>query len=161
MILPGIFAAVVTVLVWILAQVLLFGFVDPKIRFRLRLFLYGISFLFFLVWQSSTALLNLFNGILLHLLLFCTFMEFYYCIDRPVTLRILAEAKKSADHILRLDKLYRSYDLEYMIGRRLEALMSSGYLFKKEDRYYLTSKGKFFAGIFEKGSALFGVNRGT
>lgn len=159
MISQGIAAATMTAAGWIAAQALLLGFFPERLRFRGRLLLYAFSLGFFLVWQWESVPLNLLNGLLLHLLLFCTFMEWYYCVDRPVTLRILVEAWKRKGEPLERANLYRSYGLDYMIGRRLEALASSGYLEARGERYYLTRKGKLFAAVFERGSRLFGVRQ--
>lgn len=156
MILSGMVAAGTTIWGWILAQVLLLRWVGPRFHFRARLWLYLVSFFIFLIWQWTTFPLNILNGSLLHLLLFCTFMEFYYYIDRPITLRILVEAKK-AGHRLDRNQLDQAYDLNYMIQRRLEILAATGYLKPEGGRYYLTFRGRFLASIFARGSALFGV----
>ncbi|MBI4224441.1 MAG: hypothetical protein HY609_05860 [Deltaproteobacteria bacterium] len=159
MILPGILAAGVTLLGWVLAQILFLRWVDHRIHFRARFFLYLLSFLIFLVWQRPTPPLNILNGALLHLLFFCNFMAFYYAVAQPVTLRILVEAKKSPQGILEKNRLYQNYSLRFMIQKRLSALVQSGYLAKEGERYFLTAKGKWFARIFLKGSELYGVER--
>lgn len=159
MVLPGISAALFTTACWLAAQIAFLGFVPHRCHLRVRLFLYALSLASFFIWQWSTSWLNLLNGALLHLLFFCTFMEFYYCVDRPITLRILVETKKEPEQKLNPEKLYQSYPLEYMIQRRLEALTACGYLLEREGYYHLTPKGRFFAKIFEYGSRLFGVDR--
>ncbi|OGQ44892.1 MAG: hypothetical protein A3H42_06310 [Deltaproteobacteria bacterium RIFCSPLOWO2_02_FULL_46_8] len=159
MIISGVFTAVVTILLWILSQILVLGFCPRHSHFKVGLFLYGLSFVGFLVWEWPTSWLNLLNGGLLHILFYCTFMEFYYYIDRPITLRILVEARKNLNRVLDINKLHQTYDLKYMIQRRLKSLVASGYIAEKNANFYLTTKGKIFAKIFEKGSKIFGVIR--
>lgn len=159
MIISGIFTAVVTILIWILSQIVVLGFCPRHSHFKVGLLLYCLSFAGFFVWEWPTSGLNLLNGSLLHVLLYCTFMEFYYYIDRPITLRILVEARKSLNRVLDVNKLHQTYDLKYMIRRRLRSLVASGYIVEKNANFYLTPRGKVFAKIFERGSKIFGATR--
>lgn len=159
MIVPGIVAAAATVAGWIFAQALFLGLVPRRLRFRANGLLYGAAFAAYLVWQWSTLPLNWLNGALVHILLFCTFMEFYYYIDRPVTLRLLREADQNPGKILDVLAMEGSYNLETMLCRRLETLVAGGWLCSRGGRFHLTARGKMFAALFEKGTRLFGVRR--
>lgn len=86
------------------------------------------------------------NGLLVHVLLYCTWVEAFYCVDRPVTLRILVEFVKAPAGSLTLAEIRAIYGLDQMITSRLEIMCINGYLEEIDERYVLTGKGRTLAG---------------
>ena len=94
---------------------------------------------------GTPATLGLANGLLVHVLLYCTWMEAFYYVDRPVTLRILVEFVKAPGGYLTLSDMRRVYGLEQMIVWRLESMRTNGYVVERDGRFTLTRKGRVFA----------------
>lgn len=165
MIVQGILFAVATIAAWILAQMLILKKIDRLRHLRWMCVMYlGSLMLYFWAFVCFAPVISwdefgLWNGALVHILLFCTFMEFYFYVDRPVTLRILVEIYNNPSRSLELNTLNNLYDLRYMIERRLGSLVNSGYMIQEDTTYYLTQKGKRFAKLFTWGTSLLGNKR--
>jgi hypothetical protein len=97
------------------------------------------------------------NGLMVHLLLYCTWVEAFYYIDRPVTLRILVEFVKAPRHRLTLEAIRAVYGLEQMISGRLEIMRVNGYVAERSGRYVLTGKGRLFARLIRAVRRTLGV----
>jgi hypothetical protein len=85
-------------------------------------------------------------AVLLHLLFFFNWCQFFFYVDRSITLRLLVEFVKSPDGVRTLDEIRGVYDLERMIRARMSVLHRNGWLVKGPDgRDRLTWKAKFVA----------------
>lgn len=113
----------------------------------------------FLFLQIAPAVdrLALCNGLFLHLLIFFNYVQCFYYITQPVTIRMLEEFLKAPGERLTLEELKTSYGLSHMIQARLETLAQNGYARRQGDRYALAPRGKFFAEAFQGVRKLFGV----
>lgn len=158
----GMILAFLTVGGWVFLQPLVLRLVPPRRHFRAILFLYAASFTAYLLlyWNfaESFRILDLLpNGALLHLLLFCTTMQCYYYVDRPITLRILVELSKRPGERLFLKELQSLYSVPFMVAKRLEILSDSAYITRRDEKWFLTRKGIFFARIFRLGGRVLGT----
>lgn len=110
--------------------------------------------------QSSVTLSPIpgaINGCVMLWLYYCTWIEAYYFIDRPVTFRILVELVRSPGGTLTLAQMKSFYSLEEMIDHRLKSMILNGYLTETDGRYSLTAKGRTFAAVFRTIRGIYNV----
>ncbi len=93
---------------------------------------------------DAPALAHL-HAYLWHLLLFFAYAEFYYMVERSVTLRFLAEILQRPGGQAALDGLRADYNVEHMIRRRLALLEENGFIEQREGRWRLKPKGRRMA----------------
>lgn len=161
----GVLLASFTVGIWIIALRILLKRVRTRHRFFFTLKLYGLSLGLYLLVQiliptplgSSNAprSLDLFNGLLLHLLLFCATFEFYYTMERSINFRLLVELLEASQGTLTFDEIQSRYNLRGVLKRRMDSFVDNGYIYQRGDRYFLTKRAAFFAKIFWLGSKLY------
>lgn len=96
-------------------------------------------------WSRSSAALGVLNGLLVLALLYGTWVEGFYYVDRPVTLRVLVEFVKAPGRRLTLDEVRAVYGLEHMITSRLETMRENALVEQRDGRWVLTRKGFLFA----------------
>ena len=159
-------------LIWLVAQIVLFQRARPAKKFMiftgLFLFLpmcYFISYLatpadlYFLphAYCRASNALGLTNGLILLLLIYFTYSEVFFYIDRPLTLTILIEFLRKPEAFLTLDELKSRFQLESIIHARLENMELNGYLARTGQQFYLTQKGILFAKLFRLIRQIFGV----
>ncbi|MFQ5915292.1 MAG: hypothetical protein ACE5JS_19150 [Nitrospinota bacterium] len=157
----GLVLSLVLVLFWVLAQLVVVHTLRPVRIFNAMTLLFAPTFPAFIGVYALTPpsffglpeglthtpmALGLVNGLMVHLLLYCTWVEGFYCVDRPVTLRILVEFVKAPSGTLTLGQMQSVYSLEEMVIRRLESMQVNGYLEERAGRYVLTPKGRAMAG---------------
>ncbi len=93
-------------------------------------------------YAATPSRLGLVNGLVIHLLLYCTWMQGFYYVDRSVTLRLLVELVKAPGGRLALADVRAIYGLAQMIDRRMKSLVESGYVEETDGRFVLTPKGR-------------------
>lgn len=142
-------------------QILTAHTLRPQRTFPLLIGLLVVSYpvYVFLFFRTTTSVdrLALFNGLFLHSLFFFNYMQCFYYITQPVTIRMLEEFMKAPGERLTLGELKKSYGLTHMIQTRLETLTRNGHVRQEGDRYLLTRRGRFFAESFRGVRTLFGV----
>lgn len=166
--LTGLLISYSLISLWIVVQVLVFHIFSVRDKFKTLtvLFLPTLPVFGLAYWSLSgkTSLLEMSdliwfgNGLFVHCLLYGAWVQFFYAVERPVTLRILEELSKSPDQTLSISQMQEIYGLGHMISRRLDALVSSGYCIEKEGRYFLTGQGRAFAVFFKLGRHIFHAN---
>ena len=148
------------ILLWGGLQPIIFHVSSPQSRFQSMVtwFFPTVPVYFLLYWLTPANLwwlpgrlaatpyaLGLLNGFLIHALLFLTCVQFYYHVDRSITLRLLTEFGRAPGGLLTLGQIRQKYGLEDIIQSRLEAMVLNQFLFLRENRYYLTTKGRLAA----------------
>ena len=161
------------ILAWIASQIAVFQILRPARKFLAFTLLYlptlplfGILYcltphnLGFLpaAFSQTPFWPGMINGLLLHLLLYCTYGECFFYIDRPLTLQMLVEFLKTPGGTLTALELSKRYSMERMIRERLDSMLLNGYLRKDGDRFFLLPKGRMFAKIFAFIRAILGVD---
>ena len=103
---------------------------------------------FFLPQRCSLASywLGLSSGFFAHVIFFFTYVEFFYYVERAVTLRILVELSKKT--ISTLEDIQKTYNVEKMLTERLEVMRENGFVYLKNGLWHPTSKGSLFAKAF-------------
>lgn len=158
--LKGYLLSACLVIFWIITQITVFHIVQPKKKFWTLTLLFMGTFPFYALFYfwippnffflppslSQTPLwVGFANGLILHILLYGTYVECFYYVDRPLTLRMLVEVLQAPGHTLTLHELQTRYSFREMIRSRLEAMVHNGYLLAEAQGYRLTSKGRVFA----------------
>jgi len=97
---------------------------------------------------AATAVpLGMLNGMLILVLLFLTCVQFYYHLNRAISLRILIEFERAAGRSMTLDQIERACSLGSLIGGRLEALVAYGLVFRFGEYYHLGPGGRIAAAV--------------
>lgn len=92
---------------------------------------------------------NFLLGIAVYILLFFGYCQFYFIIDRSVSVRIMIEIEKAKDKQLTLEAIKRIYSPDYIFLRRLQQMVDSRYLVKDSEGYKNSRKGIMTAKLFE------------
>ena len=157
----GIILSLTVIFACAVVQILTAHTLRPERTFPFLIGLFVVSFpvyVFLFVHTAASAnRLALFNGLFLHSLFFFNYMQCFYYITQPVTIRMLEEFLKAPGERLTLEELKKIYGLTHMIQTRLETLARNGYARQEGDRYLLTRRGRFFAESFSGVRTLFGV----
>jgi hypothetical protein len=156
----GVVLSVALVVVWTVAQIVAVHVLRPTRMFVVLTALFAATVPIYVVlyaitpanlgvlpaaWAATPPALGLADGLLVHGLLYCTWMQGFYYVDRPVTLRLLVEFVKAPGGSLTLAQMRAVYGLPQMIERRLISLRDNGYVEERDGRFVLTPKGRLFA----------------
>lgn len=159
---------------WVCAQLVVFHVTHPRQLFRTLTLLFVLSLPVYIACYlltpptlgflprelaQSPLLLGLLNGLILHHLLYVTYVAFFYYIDRPLTLRILIALLKDPQRKWTLSELQTVYQLTHMIQRRLEAMEAGRLVVEREGRYFLTPKGRRIGKFFYWGKTFLKIGR--
>lgn len=159
--LKGIIISLALTFLWVAAQVTIFHIRRPRRVFLSMVYLFSMTLplfplvylitppdLFFLPRHCSRASewLGLGTGFFAHILLFFAYVEFFYYVERSVTLRLLVEFRKSPGTAL--DEVRKIYGMERMVAERLEVMKENGFTNLKDGVWGLTTRGRLFARTF-------------
>jgi hypothetical protein len=146
-------------LLWITMHLLLVHQKPCKRRLKAMTFAFlwslPVLFLSLFFLQQETAIVLKLNGhenhslaygyaFLLHLLFFLFFVECFYHLERSVTLRILIEIDQTPTPT-KIEEIEKNYSVDDMISRRLDDMLTHGWLYQKNDRWILSPKALFLA----------------
>jgi len=95
--------------------------------------------------SATPFALGLINGLFVHTLLFLTGVQFYFHIDRSITIRLLTEFERAPSGELSLAQIRRVYGLDVVIQARLDAMVTNAFLVHRGGLYYLAPKGRLGA----------------
>lgn len=156
----------------ILAQIVISHCLRPRITFVILIGLFVISLPLYVLLYLATPptlgflpdatsqtpfALGLLNGLLVHLLLYGSYIQCFYYLSTPLTLRILEEFLNAERGFLRLSELRERYGLHHILQGRLERLAANGYIQEEKECYRVTKKGRFFAAVFKAVRRFLGV----
>jgi hypothetical protein len=98
-------------------------------------------------WARETGplALALLHAYLWHLLLFFAYAEFFYMVERSVTLRFLTEILRRPLGQAQLDQIQADYNAEQMIQRRLRILEENNFSELRDGKWCLKPKGRRLA----------------
>lgn len=91
---------------------------------------------------------NFLLGILIYLLLFFGYCQFYFIIDRSISVRVMIEIEKSRDKRLTPEQIKKLYSPDYIFSRRLKHMVDSKYIIEDSDAYKNLGKGRIVAKTF-------------
>lgn len=93
---------------------------------------------------------NFLIGILFYLLLFFGYCQFYFIIDRSISVRIMIELEKSKDKKLTLEQIKKVYLPDYIFSIRLKQMIDSKYIIEDSGSYKNLCKGQLLARSFQR-----------
>jgi len=161
--LKGILLSLVLSAAWITVHIILFHLRRPEKMFKALLCLFAPTMPLFAICYFLTpdnlyllpatcsrtpASLGVVNGLFVHLLLFGTYVEFFYYVTRAVTLRILVEVLTRGGAHVGLGEIQGEYNISTMVLSRLEAMVENGFVHVMHGNYYNTPKGHRYARFF-------------
>jgi Zn-dependent protease with chaperone function len=152
------FTGLVCFLLFLLVHVIIFRYRRPEERFKtLSVIFFSLSpfyvIAYFLLppWQGIYSLegaLVFLSGLFLYIFLFLGYCQFYFIVDRSISVRVMIEIEKSATKSHDFDEIKKVYSFDRVLSRRLEHMVHSGYLSREADHYMNTRKGRFVAYLF-------------
>ena len=166
----GLVIAVGVTAIWVFLQNLLMHFWPANNRFRAMVGGYMLSLplvslgyywlpevpgLSTQFMPSEAWSLGLIHAHLAHLLLFFLYGEFFYYVERSVTLRLFVELLKFGEAGASLHEIQHRYNVDEMVQRRLDVLCERGFIEKNTEGWCLKNKGKYLARLAAAGSWLF------
>jgi len=147
-----------TFLVFLLVHALIFYIHTPINRWRVVQRLAIVFLLIYVVvyyalpssnWFGILASPNGFpkiiacaNGALMYIFLFLTYGQVYFLVDRGVSARMMVEILATNDMGLTQEEIAMRYSPSALERRRLDDMRYGHYVFIKDGRYHLTTKGK-------------------
>lgn len=152
----GLLAGLVTFLVFLGAQCLLYHLVTIRRKLYVMLWLWAGAYLIYAplfrllpddaAWlpgplAAPAGAVMWVNGALVHWFLFAGYYQFFNMADNSVGVRSLIELHRGPAHGLSLADLRKYYDFDRMLGRRLDRLVAAGYLGRDGDRRRCTPRG--------------------
>lgn len=96
-----------------------------------------------------SKMFNFLLGIFVYLFLFFGYCQFYFIIDRSISVRFMIEIDNSPQKALSLEELKKIYTQDYIFLRRLEHMVENGYLEFKNGKYINTRRGVMEAKLFK------------
>ncbi|SVD39622.1 uncharacterized protein METZ01_LOCUS392476 [marine metagenome] len=149
----GILLAFGCYVAFLFAHVGVFHFFRPKRHYRsIQLTFLGFLstyVIMYILLSSSFEVLGFLNGILIFFLLYFGYCQFYFIVDRSISVRINIEIENSPNKKLSLEQLKEIYSWDYIFLRRLGHMLDSGYLAKESDGFFNTFKGRTQAQAFK------------
>ena len=159
--LKGVVISAALTILWIVFQILIVHLRKPRRTFLVLCLLFTATVPIFplvyllapsdLIALPSTyarpsPALGMITGFIAHLLFFFAYVEFFYYVERSVTLRILVEVARRPGCIL--DDIRTLYRVETMVEERLNVMRENGFIELMDGFWKLTQKGRFFARTF-------------
>lgn len=92
---------------------------------------------------------NFCMGILVYLLLFFGYCQFYFIVDRSISVRVMIEIEKNKNKCLSLEEIENIYSQDYIFSRRLGHMVDNHYVTEENGYYKNTARGRIYAGIME------------
>lgn len=87
-------------------------------------------------------------GLMLYVFLFLGYCQFYFIVDRSISVRVMMELESSPDGKLGFDEIMKVYSFRGILERRLEHMLDGGYIVFEGGRYRNTVKGRAEARLF-------------
>lgn len=84
----------------------------------------------------------------LYIFLWFGYCQFYFIVDRSISVRFMIEVENSSNKALSFEGLKKKYDPNYVYLHRLEQMVEAGYLTFKDGKYFNTKKGRVLAIVF-------------
>lgn len=99
--------------------------------------------------EVLSAAVNFSSGLMFYIFLFLGYCQFYFIVDRSISVRIMIELENSPEKKLSFDEIKRIYDFNEILSRRLGHMIGSKYIVEDSGYYINTPKGRFEAKVFK------------
>ncbi|MDP2923144.1 MAG: hypothetical protein Q8O30_05420 [Candidatus Omnitrophota bacterium] len=91
---------------------------------------------------------NFFIGLAIYHLLFFGYCQFYFLLDRSVSVRTMIELMQHPQKKMTKEEIKKAYDFDDFISRRLKHMLDSKYITQESSYYTNTAKGRLLAKVF-------------
>ena len=160
--LKGMLISIALTIAWVMAHIILFRLKRPGNLCAAMVILFVLTVpLFIVVYVLTPAdlfilpaalsrtppALGVGNGLVVHGLLFLTYIACFYYLTRAVTLGILVEILDRGGCAMNIEEMKAAYNIEHMVRYRLEALEQAGLVRKAGGSYLCTPRGRRYARI--------------
>lgn len=183
----SIILALLCFLIFLAAHVILFRLLRPEKRFRTLVAIYlalipayiaaylltpdgftvvsapgvpGAPLLPLETVYRLTGVINFASGLVLYTFLFLGYCQFYFIVDRSISVRIMIELLASPRRRLSLDEIEKVYPCREIFRRRLEHMVDGRYLRESGGYYEVTGKGRLEGLLFKFLKELLVLGRG-
>ncbi|MBI1911572.1 MAG: hypothetical protein HYS21_06185 [Deltaproteobacteria bacterium] len=95
-----------------------------------------------------TAALYFLSGLMLYAFLFLGYCQFYFIVDRSISVRLMIELERAPLKRLSYEEMQKVYPFSGMLSRRLEHMVEGSYLKVEAGYYSNTGKGRLEARVF-------------
>ena len=118
----------------------------------IAVFSYGLTTVVSKIFLNLPPQMHLWASGSLFLLLLMGYLHLYVAIERSVSIRILGELAIANENKLTLENLHKIYSYDYMIRHRVDLMVETNWLIKKDEKYTCAPKGEALSqvGIFLK-----------
>jgi hypothetical protein len=97
---------------------------------------------------ETSKVFNFLLGLFIYLLLFFGYCQFYFIIDRSISVKIMIELEKSPNKKLSLEEIKKVYPGDYIFRRRLKHMIDAHYIIEDSGFYKNIRRGRFNAKLF-------------
>jgi hypothetical protein len=95
-----------------------------------------------------SKIFNFFVGFATYISIFFGYCQFYFIMDRSVSIRMMIELEDDPDKKMTKEEIKKAYDFDDFISRRLKHMLDSRYITEESGYYYNTGKGRLHARLF-------------
>lgn len=95
------------------------------------------------------GMLNFMIGFMLYIFLFLGYCQFYFIVDRSISVRVMIEIANSVEKKLTFEEIEEIYNFDIILSRRLEHMEYGKYVVNNKGYYSNSKKGNFEAKIFK------------
>lgn len=96
-----------------------------------------------------SKVLNFSVGLMFYVFLFLGYCQFYFIVDRSISVRIMIELENSPKKQLTVEEIKKVYDFDRVLSRRLKHMVDGKYIIENSSYYKNTKKGRMEARIFK------------
>lgn len=97
---------------------------------------------------AISKVLNFVTGFMLYVFLFMSYGEFYFIIDRSLSLRVMVELERHPEKRVSFEELKNVYSPDEIYRRRFRHMVESGCIVEEAGYYRNTTKGRCLANLF-------------
>ena len=104
---------------------------------------------YFFAHSTPAVIVGFVNGFIIYLFLFFGYCQFYFIIDRSISVRVMIEMENSPQKKLTAEEIKEVYSLDGLLTRRLGHMVGTNYIVENSGYYTNTRKGRFEARLFK------------
>lgn len=98
--------------------------------------------------NSIHGAINFISGLMLYVFLFLGYCQFYFIVDRSISVRVMIELERATNKRLSFEEIMSVYSFHGILARRLEHMLEGEYLVRHGNYYLNTPKGRMEAKVF-------------
>lgn len=99
--------------------------------------------------SEFSKMVALFNGMLIYMFLWFGYCQFYFVVDRSISVRVMIELENAPEKQLTPEQIREVYDLDDMLSRRLQHMVGQKYITLGSGYYKNTKKGRYESLLFK------------